>query len=100
MISIISKKCIERRSNEAWSLNIRDNVLDMNTKAVRIHGYTPAQLMLGYEPKQYHFNTMPAILPSLNEAEEELPAYQYQIFTALRDENKILSSEAASYTHY
>ncbi|KAM0800520.1 hypothetical protein BDR22DRAFT_821397 [Usnea florida] len=32
--------------------------------------------------------------------EEGVPAHQLQIFQALRDENKILASEADSYSHY
>lgn len=100
MMTFISKKCIDRRAHSGWSLMVREGVLEMNTKGVRIHGYSPSQLMLGFEPQLYHFDINPAPLPTPAEAEEELPPYQYQIFTALRDENKLLSAEAASYTHY
>ncbi len=100
MMTFLSKKCIERGTTDGWSLTVREGALDINTKSVRIHAYTPAQLMLGYEPQLYHFDSTPAPVPSPEEAEEEVPAHQYQIFTALRDENKRLSSEAASYTHY
>ena len=37
MLAPISKKCIQRRTPSSWSLFIRDNVLEMNTKSTRIH---------------------------------------------------------------
>ena len=72
----------------------------MNTKLVRIHGYTPGELILGYNPQVYYFDTLPAPVTDPPELEVELPAHQYQIFTALRNERKKLSAEAASYTYY
>ena len=101
MINFLSKKCIEKNTNEGWSLMVRECVLAMNTKTVRIHGYTPSQLMLGFNPQLYHFDTTPAAPPLPEDFDaESLPPHQYQIFSALRDENKRLSSEAASWTHY
>ena len=73
MMTFISKKCIERRTNAGWSLLVRDGNLEMNTKSVRIHGYSPAQLVLGYEPQLFHFNTDPAPMPLPEEVEEDVP---------------------------
>lgn len=42
MINFVSKKCIEKNTNEGWSLMVRECTLAMNTKTVRIHGYTPS----------------------------------------------------------
>ena len=100
IMSYVAKKCIEKGTREGWALSIRDGVLEMNTKLVRIHGYSPAQLMLGYEPQQYHFDIEPTPFPEDLMTPEEAPAHQCQIFTALRDENKLLAMEAASYSHY
>ena len=100
IMSYVAKKCIEKGTREGWSLTIRDGILEMNTKLVRIHGYSPAQLMLGYEPQQYHFDMKPAPFPEDLRTPPEAPAHQCQIFTALRDENKLLAMEAASYSHY
>ena len=72
----------------------------MNIKSVRIHGYSPAQLMLEYELQFFHFNTEPASIPMLEDIEKSISIHQHQIFMALRDENKLLSAEAASYSHY
>ena len=99
MLSIIAKKCLLRRSNSAWSLDVRENVLDMITKGTKIHGYLPAQLMLGFEPQKYHFDANPVPLPTPGQ-EDDLPPHQAQIFAAIRDENRLLSMEAASYTYY
>lgn len=70
----------------------------MNTKSTRIHGYQPAQLMLGFEPQQYHYNTDPAIVPDPQLAETPLPDHQYQLFAALRSENRMLANIIASYS--
>ena len=47
------------------------------------------------------FDTEPApvLTPATEDVEEELSAHQHQSFTALRDENKLLVSEAALYHH-
>ena len=82
-------------------MTVRECTLAMNTKTVRIHGYTPSQLMLGFNPQLYHFDTTPAAPPLPEDFNaDNLPPHQYQIFSALRDENKRLSSEAASWSHY
>lgn len=74
-----------------WSLIIRDGALDINTKQLTIHGYSLAQLILSYEPSLYHSNTISTSIPSPDEVGEELTQHQYQIFTALRDENTLRS---------
>ena len=72
----------------------------MNTKSITLHGYSPSQVMLGYEPQVHHFDTEPAPIPMPEDFEEGVPAHQLQIFQALRDEHKLLASEANSYSHY
>ena len=78
---------------------VRDHVLIMNTKTTKIHDYSAAQIMLRFEPIHVHFDAEPLILPDLKQTEQAMPPHQYQIFSALRDENRLLASEAASYTH-
>ena len=97
MLAMISKKCIQRGTTNSWGLFIRDNVLEMNTKATRIHGYQPAQIMLGFEPQQNHYNIDPTPLLGPRQAEETMPAMEYQLFAALREENRMLASDIASY---
>ena len=57
MQSFLRARCLEREEPGAWSLDVRDGVLYINTKTIRIHGYLPAELMLGFEPKLIHFDT-------------------------------------------
>lgn len=98
MLALISKKCIERGTTNSWGLFIRDNVLDVNTKGTTIHGYTPAKLMLGFDPKHFHFDTNAEATPNIHGASnEQLPAHEYNLLAALRSENKLLANEAASY---
>lgn len=99
MLSLISKKCIERRSIDSWGLGVREHVLTMNTKGTTTHGFTGAKLMLGFNPKQVHFDIKPKILPNLKDAEASMPTHRYQIYSAMKDEDRLLASEVASYTH-
>ena len=99
MLSLLAKSCIDRGTTNSWSLLVREHVLTMNTKIAKINAYTPAQLMLGFEPQQYHFSLQPVTIPDVDDAEMELPEHEYNLFVALRDEDRLLASETASYTH-
>ena len=46
-------------STYAWSRHIVPAVLAINTRLIRIHGYRPALLMLGYQPTHLHINSYP-----------------------------------------
>lgn len=43
-------KCIAIGSSKNWSLYVMDPLLDVNTRCVRIHGYTPSEILLGLNP--------------------------------------------------
>lgn len=78
----------------------------MNIKSVRIHGYSPSELMLGYELQKLHFDTKVLIQPVTEPEEvqlieiEEASAHQKQIYLALRDERRRTASELTSYVSY
>lgn len=74
-MTFISKKCIDRGTNDGWSLTVREGALEMNTKSVRLPGSSPAQLMLGFEPQSFHFDSVPAPMPPPQEFEKELPEH-------------------------
>lgn len=74
-------------------------LLAVNTKSTKIHGYSAAKIMLGFEPKHVHFDIEPLLLLDLKQAEQELPPNQHQILSAMLDESRLLASEAASCTH-
>ena len=97
MLALISKKCIQRGTTNSSSLFIRDNVLEMNTKTTRIHGFQPASIMLGFEPKQYHHNIDFAPVLNPTQADNSMPATEYQLFMALRAENRMLAADIESY---
>ena len=99
MLSLISKSCVDRGTVNGWGLGIRDHVLTMNTSATRIHGYQPATIMLGFEPKAHHLDIEPIPVPDPIVAMEVLPDHLYHLHQAMRDENRLLASEVASYTH-
>lgn len=101
LVSFLRTRCIECGTTDAWSLHVREGVLFSNTKDTRIHGYAPAEIILGFIPQMIHFDVSAAPIPDRFEAEiEEAPHHQQQDFMALRDGKKCLASEAAAYTHY
>jgi hypothetical protein len=42
--------CIASGANSGWSLHVQQAVIDVNTRLVKIHGCTPAELLLGFKP--------------------------------------------------
>ena len=42
--------CLLLGSSQYWSWKIRNAVLAINTRCIRIHGYTPAEILLGFNP--------------------------------------------------
>ena len=56
-------------------------------------------LMLKFELKQYHFDINSITFSDSADAEQSLPAHQYQIYIALRKENKLLINETVNYIH-
>ena len=42
--------CLSLGSSDYWSREIRNAVLAINTRCIRIHGYTPAEILLGFNP--------------------------------------------------
>ena len=99
LVGYLRTKCIERGTQDGWSLLVREATLATNTKDVKIHGYSPAELLLGFEPKLTHFDTDLVPIEDPGPHPPDLPRHQLQLYMALRDENKCLSSEAASYRH-
>ena len=47
-------KCIDQKSSSFWGLFVREAVQDINTHCIRIHGYTPAEILLRYNPQKTH----------------------------------------------
>ena len=44
----IRLKCIEMGTSKNWGLLLKDALIDINTRCVLIHGYTPSQILLGF----------------------------------------------------
>jgi len=42
--------CLSLGSSQYWSREIRNAVLAINTRCIRIHRYTPAEIFLGFNP--------------------------------------------------
>ena len=56
LLILITKSCVNRKTINSWSLKVRNYVLIINIKAIKIHEYQSAQLMLRFESKRIHFN--------------------------------------------
>lgn len=48
----IRLRCLDSKTSAFWGLHVRDAVLDINTRCIRIYGYTPAEILLGYNPSK------------------------------------------------
>ena len=44
----IRLKSIAMGSSRNWGLLLKDAVIDINTRCVRIHGFTPSEILLGF----------------------------------------------------
>ncbi|KZF25094.1 hypothetical protein L228DRAFT_274586 [Xylona heveae TC161] len=49
IVSQLRARFLQTR-NPAWSTFVPDIAISINTRLIRIHGFTPTQLMLGYQP--------------------------------------------------
>jgi hypothetical protein len=52
LVGQIRLRCLDHKSSSFWGLLVREAVVDINTRCVRIHGFTPAEILLGYNPRQ------------------------------------------------
>lgn len=43
-------KCIDCQDAGHWGLLLRDAILDINTRCIRVQGFSPAEILLGYNP--------------------------------------------------
>lgn len=71
MITFLQTNCIERGTTNDWSLHLREGVLFANTKDAKIHGYAPAEIILGFTPQLIYYDVSAAPLPGNFEAEIE-----------------------------
>ena len=46
----IRASCISQRSSVNWGQEIRNAVLSINTRYIKVQGYTPAEILLGFNP--------------------------------------------------
>ena len=47
----IRLRCIEMGSSRDWELFFQDALININSRCVRVHGYTPSQILLGFNAK-------------------------------------------------
>jgi len=82
-------------------LNVRETAFFLNIKTIRIYRYTPATIILGFEPSILYFDIDIIFIPANPTVlKKEFPEHQLQIVIILRDENKLLINEAAVYITY
>lgn len=101
MISFLRAKTIEHGAAGVWSNLVKDGAFFTNTNFQRIQGFSPSELMLGFEPQQMHYDLRAVDQVLHTETlDQEVPRHIRQIFTALRDERRCLASDAVAYVHY
>lgn len=94
-------KCTENDStDDRLAAIIREGVLFGNTNDSRIHAFTPAELILGYQTLPCHHDMAENPIPAaVDAAFVDAPAHQHGIYVAVRDEKRLLSSEDAAYSN-
>ena len=102
----IRLRCPDDKSSAIWGLYVRDAVLDINTHCVRIHGYTPAEILRGYNPRRTRVEIAGGDVQSwlkANLSPEDVlfpSAHEVTLFIDRRDENGNNASERlARYQH-
>ena len=102
----IRLRCIDNKTPNFWGLLVREAVIDINTRCIRVHGYTPAEILLGYNPKRTHVKIPGGDIQSwLKEgitSDDVLnsTANEIQRYIDRRDENGLLASEQLAGQHH
>jgi hypothetical protein len=91
MMSQIRKRSIESGiDHPTWANYVTEATIAMNTRLIRIHGYSPAAILLGFTPTLLHLGMIPA--EPVNEGDlDDLPAHQYQLAETLQSERRELA---------
>jgi hypothetical protein len=50
IIGNVRLQCLQAGSADYWSHFVRNAVITINTRCVRVHGFTPAEILLGFNP--------------------------------------------------
>jgi len=50
LVGRICLSCINQGSAACWGQEIRNAVLSINTRCIRVHGFTPAEILLAFNP--------------------------------------------------
>ena len=87
VLSQLQANCINAATPDAWSQYIPEIALSINTRLIQVHGYSPAELLLGYKPRLAHFNTHPLKLPTWTDEMEVEVNKAHGLYVAIRDEN-------------
>ncbi|OGE53873.1 hypothetical protein PENARI_c007G07174 [Penicillium arizonense] len=97
--STLKKACYAKpRSIRRWSQVLREASPSMNTRLVRVHGYTPAELLLGFNPRTRLYDTGIIYLATLEEWQSSDPAPEHllRLYNMYRGERRQAGSEAVA----
>jgi hypothetical protein len=91
-ISELRKRSVDSGlESPPWGTWVPEATVSINTRLLRIHGYSPSQLLFGFTPKLMHLNTRLPTKPPMEDEIEQLPAHQYHLGDALRSERRELA---------
>jgi hypothetical protein len=94
MMSQLRKRSIDSGlQTPPWGTYVPESTASINTRLIRVHGYSPAQILLGYTPKLLHLDPPGEghTAPVDKEDLERLPAHQYRIAWSLRSKRRELA---------
>ena len=98
LIGRIRLSCITQGSSWYWGRDIRDAVLAINTRYIRIYGYSPAEILLGFNPaitRTSRVGLEEWLKRSKAEPSAEMQASERDIhfFVDLREERRLIAGK-------
>ena len=95
--SMLRKTCYSRPGSiNQWSLVLREVMPSLNTRLIRVRGYTPTELLLGFNPSTKHYNISIAHLATREdwESTDPVPDHLLRLHDMYRGERRQNGVEA------
>lgn len=92
---------VDRGRIAEWSIHFIDALPALNSRMVKVHGYTPAEILMGFNPWKKHYNLENTWLVTYKDfkLDEPLPSHIAQLHSILRNETWEWSVEAFAITN-
>lgn len=92
---------VDRGRIAEWSIHFIDALPALNSRMVKVHGYTPAEILMGFNPWKKHYNLENTWLVTYKDfkLDEPLPSHIAQLHLMLRNKTWEWSVEVFAITN-